>query len=29
MIGWHDLTEEGQTAVLVVLLVLAVFLLWG
>lgn len=29
MIGWHDLTEEGQTVVLVVLLVLAVFLLWG
>ena len=29
MIGWNDLTEEGQIVVLVVLLVLAAFLLWG
>jgi hypothetical protein len=29
MIGWNDLTEEWQIVVLVVLLVLAAFLLWG
>ncbi len=29
MIGWDDLTDRGKTAVLIVLLVLEAFLLWG
>ena len=29
MIGWDDLTDEGRTAVLVVVLVVEAWLLWG
>lgn len=29
MIGWNDLTDEGRTVVLTVVLILEAFLLWG
>jgi len=29
MIGWNDLTDEGKTAVFIVLIILEAFLLWG
>ena len=29
MIGWNDLTEEGQTAVLLIVFVVEVWMLWG
>ena len=29
MIGWNDLTDTGKTAVLIIILVLGAFLLWG
>lgn len=29
MIDWNDLTDEGKTAVSIVLIVLEAFLLWG
>ena len=29
MIGWDDLTDTGKTVVLIILLILEAFLLWG
>ena len=29
MIGWDDLTDEGRTAVLIVVLIVEAWLLWG